>query len=338
MKPISLLTSILLVLLISGCASLHNEEMSKPQWVDRPAAAYPTMTHIVGTGVGPSLTVAQDRARSELAKNFSVNIRARMQDRQSYLQQSGQSEFSSETAQQIETHTEVVLHAVQIVDSWHDPNNQQYHALAALSRVQALQLFRERIQQLDSETNTQLRASAIYEDKLSQVGFIQSAIELQRQRHQIQQMLQVVDPSGHGVASNYSIAELNKRSNEIASTIRIRVKAHSSSAEAFVSSAANALAKVGVITNDNSKSDYLLLLDWPQPQLELREGWYWYQGIFKFSLTDSSGQIYGHREWPIKQSATSAVTAATRIHNELHHKIEKELGNAILSFGQKSQR
>ncbi|HBC57484.1 MAG TPA: hypothetical protein DCZ03_10005 [Gammaproteobacteria bacterium] len=336
MEPKTFPTILLIILLLSGCGALRNEASSKPEWIDRPAAAYPTKTHIVGTGVGASLAIAQDRARAELAKNFSVNIRARMQDKQSYLHQSGLSEFSSETEQQIETHTEVVLNAVQIVDSWQDPQTQQYHALAALSRIQALQLFRGRIHSLDAETKTQLKNVSLYQDKLSQVGFIQSAIELQRQRNQIQLMLQVVDPSGHGVTSQYSIAELNKQSNQIASNIRIQVQAQSPSAEAFVSSAANSLTKVGIITTDRSHADYILLLDWPQPQLEQRQGWYWYQGNFKFSLKDTNGQIYGHSEWPIKQSATSAVTAATRIHNEVHDKIEKELGESILSFGQKS--
>ena len=61
------------ILLLAACSSAKPGD-ARPEWVNGNSSQYPAATYLTGHGQADNMAAAKDRARADLAKNFSVNV------------------------------------------------------------------------------------------------------------------------------------------------------------------------------------------------------------------------------------------------------------------------
>ena len=126
-----------LMMVLSACQSppnVQDSSLALPQWVMEPALLYPEDQYLSAVGSGGSPAVANRVAQGNLAQIFQVQIR------QSLLiqQQDHLSEYQKFISRATNVSSDVSISGVQIVQSWHDAQNDIYYALAVLARAPAL--------------------------------------------------------------------------------------------------------------------------------------------------------------------------------------------------------
>ncbi|MCW9005498.1 MAG: LPP20 family lipoprotein, partial [Gammaproteobacteria bacterium] len=188
---------------------------STPQWVNEESETYPHEEFVSATGSASQAELAKDRALANLMKVFELKIREdstiRSDTQVNINDQKESVKKSSRLQQQISIQTDKVIDGARIAETWFDDEVLTYHALAVLERKQAGNNIRQEMSRLDDETETELAQSKAQKDSLRVMANLYQALENQKQRLTLQNMLKVVDLNGSGRTSLFSLADLNGR-------------------------------------------------------------------------------------------------------------------------------
>src|SRR5690242_12646772 len=184
-NTISRILTVTAISLLTACSSSKPGD-TRPDWVNGNSSQYPAATYLTGHGQSDNMALAKDRARAELAKNFSVNVSEQSTDTSSYSQDSGSgaptTKNSLDVSRNINTRTEQVLTGVEISDSWQDPKSLQYYALATLSRAKAATALRQQIGDLDAGTASSMSQAQNSSDLFDKIAAAGQAVDAQQTR------------------------------------------------------------------------------------------------------------------------------------------------------------
>jgi len=322
-----------MMVLLAACASAPQ----RPAWLAGDTSQYNNASMLLGRGEAMSLEQAKDRARSDLAKIFKVAVNESSEDTRVFKRSSeagatassGQEEITRSTF----TRTDQMLQGVRIAETWRDSKSGTFYALAVLPRSQAAAGLRQEISQLDDATQRYLGQARDAKDLLDKIAAAQEALKIQEDRAGYQQTLKIVDRSGQGVPSTWSTARLRADVAELRGRLRIAVKPSSDAPPQLATSVAGALATAGYKTVSVENADYVLFTTVKLAEPVAREGWYWVTGRLDVQLHDVKGQrVRGSKHWPIKASAQDPAMAQQRAWNQVDGWLNKELGQALLSF------
>ncbi len=324
-----------LVTLLAACAT--SPDTTRPAWIDGPSKRWPASAWLVGRGQSPSRAIAQDRARADLAKNFSVRVAETSRDVTRYegSQPSGKSATGTvrrSARREIETRTEQILRGVEIADLWRDPQTGEYHALAVLDRMQAAAGLREFIADRDAATAREIALAREAADPLTAARHATRAVRLQVSREEAQRLLKVVDPSGLGEPSRWQLEVLRSDRDALLARVRIRTRVVADPVGDLEPLLAGAVADAGFAASADA-AGYLL-----QARLELtplidEQGWHWYRGSLQLELLDLPDQHpRGSVRWPVKVSARDAGTARQRVLDEIGKRLQQDLRQTVISF------
>jgi len=330
-----LLASTWLLALLTACAA--SPDAKRPAWIDGPSKRWPSSAWLVGRGQSPSRAIAQDRARADLAKNFSVRVAETSRDVTRYEGSQPAGKPATGTLRQsarrdIETRTEQILRGVEIADLWRDPQTGEYHALAVLDRMQAAAGLREFIADKDAATAREVALAREAADPLSAARHATRAVNLQVAREEARRLLQVVDPSGLGEPSRWHLDVLRSDRDALLARVRIRTQVVADPIGDLEPLLAGAVADAGFAASAG-EAGYLL-----QARLELtplidEQGWHWYRGSLQLELlTLPDGHPRGSVRWPVKVSARDPGTARQRVLDEIGRRLEQDLRQTVISF------
>ncbi|HVC29232.1 MAG TPA: LPP20 family lipoprotein, partial [Gammaproteobacteria bacterium] len=155
---------ILVLGMLSACSQATKPD-ARPGWILGQDAKYPSSGYLLGRGQGDNLAIAKDRARADLAKNFSVNVSERLKDISAYTQgATGPAKNSQDVSRSLSTRTDEMLRGVEIGETWQDPVTQEYYALAVLSRLKTDAALRQQISDLDASTRSYLNQAQANND------------------------------------------------------------------------------------------------------------------------------------------------------------------------------
>ncbi len=328
MKHLSCLA--VLILLLAAC-STTGRQAEVPGWVNGAAAAYPLERYLLGRGSGPTLALAQDRARADLAKGLRVAIEARSSERQQY--RAGEEGVSSELAieRQFSARTSEVIQGMEIAGIWQEPTGGRYHALAVLERTAAARRLRTEIGELDRQTAARIETARRSGDPLSAIAAAAEAVRTQEARHALQQLLQVLEPAGGGLAPRWSLARLSADRDALLARLKIAVAVPPTD-PGLAALLESALAEAGVQVAQGNAGDYLLAgsLDLQPPQP--RDGWFWVRGRLSILLQQADGRGRGSHFWELKVAGLTAEVARGRARDEAARMLREELLQALLGF------
>ncbi|MDH5231529.1 MAG: LPP20 family lipoprotein [Gammaproteobacteria bacterium] len=318
---------------LAGCSSAPKKG-GKPDWVDGNSAKYSNTMYLTGRGQAGGLAVAQDRARSDLAKILEVQVQERSSDTTTFKSSTfgdmTQSQGSLDVSRQVKTQTRKVVKGIQIADTWKDSSG-QYHALAVLSRMQAGNAMKKEIEQFDGSTRSYINKAKQSNDSLAKMAYIFRALEAQTQRHAIQQMLQVVDSSGKGVPSPFNLGELTAELDAAARSMKFKTSAIGDETGQTQPILAGALSKAQ-FSESADGGDFTLEGNLKMNPGVEREGWLWVRATYSVRMLDSKGGVRGNKHWSYKISAQEQSTATMRLMEKITKTLDDELAGTIIGF------
>ena len=329
-----LLSLMILLGLLTACASTAEGPGSPPDWVSGNSSQFPNAQYLLGRGQAPLRDAATDRARADLAKNIEVQVEAQSRDTVSAQRRTQDGEVSGETfsesaSRDIVTRTRQVIRGARVSDTWQDPKSGDFHVLVTLNRAQAARRLRDEISQLDERTRAAIERARQTDDLLQKIAAAQRAVDAQRQRNDLQRVLRVVALSGQGVTPKWSLAELQGELRDLQSRLKIRVQADDG---ALASVVAGDLTAAGFMTGSEDETLYTLQADFVGAPVERREGWYWLRGNLELKLVDRGGNVRGTASWPLKVSAQEKGLLQQRMMQLIDRTLEDELRAVILGF------
>lgn len=188
----------------------------RPDWVDGDSARYPSSRYLIGVGYASVRQLAEDNARSEIAKIFSSKIDSQTRIYQEYLQttsRAGSAQTESFEIEQISrVSTQRVLSGVRISKVYQETEPDPiFYALAVLDRDQTAAILRHKIQDLDQGIERLLTRAAEEEDILIKIKYLKKSVRkyLLRETHDAE--LRIVSRFGGGVPSAIRFTEIKNR-------------------------------------------------------------------------------------------------------------------------------
>lgn len=328
-----LLVTLAVTVGFGGCT----HQQAKPAWIAGEVGAYSASRYLLGRGEGASQQQAADRARAELAKIFRVAITDETIDSQTVTTTRNGSrktrEQQSEATRTVTTWTDELLEGIEIARVWHDPRTYRHYALAVLARAQASQNLRRRIQQLDFQTEQDLKQARADTDRLQQIGAMNRALEAQRQRQSLQQYLTIVEPSTNMIAPAWNQAELRSQFTQALRRVRIDALASSDPTGKLQNMLAGAVAAAGFTLAAGQQRDYIARAGLQLDALVEREGWYWLRGTLELQLTEPVAErVRGVKRWTIKVSAQQPALTQQRLLDQVSAILRQQLAPTIIGF------
>lgn len=317
------------VLLLSACVMGGDRKPTQPDWVDGSSEQYSPAGWLVGIGSADDLATARDRARADLAKTFRVSIDSVSSDSQQYRSQDSgtgaSSEYSAEVQRDLTVRTQQILEGVTVPESWQDPATNRYHALAVLNRAKAASRLRQDIGGLDAAAETLLNRARAAGDDFKRAQLALEAVENQRRRAALQDMLRAVDASGSGIVPRWALAQLEADLRTALSRITLRAEGKSP----WQSMLAGQLADSGFEVSDSGQ--YAVNLSADENAIK-RDGWHWLRAILILDVKGPDGRSLGQQRWELKESATDAGTAEMRLREKAASILGSEGRDAILKI------
>ena len=329
MRPIIILISMLLV---GACAKAP----VVPDWIAGNPAAYSSHRYLLGRGEASSTGLARDRARADLAKNFTVQIHEQSRDELLWAQGGeGLQGLQTTISRNIQTQTDRLIEGVRIAETWRSEEGGNYHALAVLDRLQMGNRLRARIIQLDNETAENINRARQENLLPNQVSAARNALEAQLKRRHQQTLLTIVDVTGVGIKPKYKLADLKNDFDGLLNRWEIAPQITQDDLGGGQNLLAGALGNIGVLHRaDAAEADYLLVGQLVSKELNTADGWYWLRGVLTVSLEDrNSKQVFGTHEWPFKTSSRQADVVKIRARSYLAAVLDRELLEVLTSFG-----
>ncbi|MCF6179461.1 MAG: LPP20 family lipoprotein [Geopsychrobacter sp.] len=321
---------ILLLLLSTGCTG-----PVVPDWVNSEPVDYPASRYLIGRGEGDTAGLARDRARADLAKVFQVAVREISRDRLQWQQGGGHEGLQSSVSRNISSHTSQVIRGVQIGRIWRPAKGNITHALAVLDRVQARQLLRAEIENLDAETAQNISRARGEETLPEKISAAYNALFAQLNRQHPQKMLQIVDVTGRGLPSPYALAKLSGDLEALLDRWQIGLLVERDELGGLKDILAGALGNAGIqYVADSASAPYLLKAALDADKLTTSDGWIWQRGTLRIMLLETaSGKVIGAHQWPYKGSARQVDMVEIRTRAQLADMLAQDLLGVLVEFG-----
>lgn len=323
----------LLVILVAGCASDPSRE--RPQWLDGRDPRYPAVQYLSATGSAGNPELAEDRARGNLAEIFQARVEASSKDVRQFERyrqgEQGTESSAEEVTRRLAVSTDVVLKGVRIAERWAPPESETHYALAVLPRSQAGASLRQEIKRLDGATDAVMADGAGTDDRLKQAGALIRALEMQAERAGYQGMLQVVDPSGRGIAPLWNLGKLEVQLDKTLADISVSAEAREEKLRDLV---AGAVADAGFTDSAaGSSAQYVLEAGLDRHDVGTHDGWYWLRADLNLTLKRAQGgAIVGSESWPLKVAGLNAEAAEGRLWGAAREALEHDLRDTLIGF------
>ena len=315
--------TIFLVVLSAFFASACSSTPEKPDWLNNPESAYPAATHLSATGSADDRQKAANRAISNLARIFEVNVQERSTDFSSAQVSAGQGQLQitskRRVSRAVSTETSQVLQGARVVDYWKmEPDENQFgrvYALAVLAKQPAASRFRQSILAADREVRELIRyASETANNPISALNALKRARSAQIQRDQLNQRLMIV-ADGRGIAAQFDRVSIDTLIRNALGSLPIAVQADDPSVKAELQ---RALTTLGVKTV--AQSEYVLRGFSDLTPVSEQQSWFWLRGSYELVL-QRNDTVLAKRRWPVKISAAEPGMLQQRARDELKRKL-----------------
>jgi hypothetical protein len=295
---------------------------------------YPASAYLTGHGQSDNMATAKDAARGDLAKNFSVDVHEQSSDTSAYSQGDANgtptAKNSLDVSRSIKTRTDQVLTGVEISQTWQDPKSQQFYALATLSRSKAGAALRQQIGDLDAGTTAALNQAQASTDLFDKIAAAGEAVDSQEARAGLQKELQVVDPSGMGIPSSWSLAKLQADRSALLKQLQIAAAADGRDGPVVKKMLAGALSDSGFTVADGA--NYTMTADLDYSDLPPQGGWYWISGTLQVTMNGTDSRAHGVRRWELKVSGSNRQLAGQRLMDQVAQDLQQDIQGTVLAF------
>ena len=326
--------------LLTACVQTSgiNRSDNAPPWLNGEPESYPNSQYLSASGSASNLETAQDRALSNLAKIFEVQIQQVSSTREHI---ESQRKNDTETVSKQQTyHSSTNLYAnkmisgARIAKQWLNSDDLTYYALAVLDRTQAGNNIRQQMQQLDKQTRYLLQQAKSRSDRLLEIADLASAWQLQQNRQLLQKTLKVIDLKGRGRPPHWQLTELKESLNHAMRGLPLNTGVTEDTVGGLAGILQGAARQAGFRPAPlTSRSGYWLEAAMQTRPTLYKAGWYWLQGNLRLTLrTDDKQTVVGYKSWPLKVSAQNEAQLKARMSQLMAKTLKQALFPSLLAF------
>jgi hypothetical protein len=327
---------VVVILMLAGCVGTGG----KPRWVDGQSQDYPEARFMSATGSADTQEKAKDRALSNLAKIFEVQIEESAHDESSaWTQTSGEEHKQGNeqlAARYLDAYTSKLLEGARIAESWRDEKVGLYYSLAVLERGPVSNRLSSDIRKQDQQTQTLVSQAQGSGDPLRAARLLFQARTAQLAREDLQRNLRMVDQSGLGIRPMWTVQQLDNDIDQQLKRMKVDVRALTGPEAGPVPDLGKYLqAGVSAAGMTPAKTDaaYRLEGDLDVQDLGQKDGWYWFRGSLEIILRDNhNDKLLVDERWPIKVSGATKPQAEVRLRDQVQQRLNLELKTALLGI------
>jgi hypothetical protein len=137
---------------IMSIASIQAQD--KPPWVDKPSAVYPDLLYVSAVGSGQDRRRAETGALGALTAYFKQSVTSTININDTERQVNGRSTSDSRMSLSIEAEAALdVLIGAEIKNTWNDPKNRNWYAVAVMEKDQCRKLYSGELNKTIDEIN-----------------------------------------------------------------------------------------------------------------------------------------------------------------------------------------
>lgn len=322
------------VMLLSGCAGTGG----KPRWVDGESQDYPNDKFMLATGSGDDQEKAKNRALSNLAKIFEVQIDESSHDESRAWTQTveGERKQGNEqlAARYLDAYTSKLLEGARVAESWFDDDVGLYYSLAVLERASVSNRLSADIRKQDQYSQTLIGQAQSSGDPLRAARSLFQARDAQVSREALQRDLRIVDPAGVGIRPLWTVKQLDADIDAQLKRMQVTARALSEPGTKETAQFTEYL-KAGVaaagMTPWKGDAAYRLEGDLDVKDVGQVDGWYWFRGSLEIVLRDNrTDRLLVNERWPLKVSGATKAQAEVRLRDQIQQRLTLELKTAML--------
>lgn len=235
--------SLLLAVLLP--APLPARAEAPPDWVSASSPDYPKAAYLTGVGEGPTQDKAADKARAEIAKVFSLEVRARTQSSAREVSDGAVSTYSQDVSDEVRTFTAKVVDGIEIARRWRAEDGTHY-ALAVLDRAHALKVIGDKISAGDKEFAELSERLGKTEGKFSRIRLALRLVALGKARRRFNADYRFLNPEGKGVEAPAAYPDALASARKAVSAVTVQVDAQGVSAPRVTTRLIDALSAYGL--------------------------------------------------------------------------------------------
>jgi len=191
-----------------------------------PVSEVTPTTHLIGWGSGQDAITADDAARAEIAKVFSVTVRQDFESNQRALielNDAGRQMSASTTQKSItQSSTVATLKGVEIARHWMDGDH--HCALAVLNRDRAADRLRSQISLTEQAISAHLNAATPSSNPFTVLQHLNTAIDRATERDEFNQTLLILERQ-HSIEPELSSGSLRSKRRDLLTNAGVRISA-----------------------------------------------------------------------------------------------------------------
>jgi RNase H-fold protein (predicted Holliday junction resolvase) len=332
MRSLIKILTILLMLLLFACAGPR-----APEWTLGKSVLYPSEAYLLGVGFGRDRAHAEDRARSEIAKTFQVQIQSRESIVESHwVSQVGEpatTEYSQSVQAELTAITDKVLEGVRIAEIWQDEETGEHYALAVLDRLRTSRALRGELDEIDQAVAAKVRQAEAAGTPLRQLGYYLQALKSLERRRGIAADLRVTDPGGWVLEAPYSLADIAERTDKAAAGIRIGIDLEGDRQGIVNGALVRALTGIGMALAPSLERDLLVKGAVNVELYRTEEPWQWSVASAQVQFVEEDGTVLDALRTSVKEGSRIAARSETIARERLGEKLAALLVARIGSLG-----
>jgi len=330
----------IVVIILFLMAPTYSFAEMKRDWVDGKSISYPEHQYLVGVGYGNTRETAERNSYAAISKIFSTNITSISKDYEKYsqVQSKGRNETKDEinVEQFIEITTKRVLENVTIAETWFDSKDKIYYVLAVIDRAKAGNSLKEQIRSLDSQIEEMIKKSGEAADKIQKIRSLKSATKGLIQRETYNANLRVINLSGKGIDSPFSLAGVdNELTHFLKNEFSIGVEVTGEKGGSVEATIIEGLNKQGLFIVKKGQSENLIV----KGEIEFNEA-YIHNPMFKFvrwmanfKLVDKSNdRVIGSINRSGREGHLTVIEAKERALKTMQEDIVSEVSKELTEF------
>lgn len=240
--------------MFASAASAVNQ---RPDWLSGESAAYPKSAYILGIGEAYSEGKAADKARTEIAKSFSLSLSAKTK---TSARESSDGGGSQDVSDEVRTSTAKVLDGVEIAQYWKDDKG-TYYALAILNRDHSLKILKDKLDEFDQEFKDASENLAKAEGKFSRLKHALKLVQTAKSRKKTNADYRVLNPEGKGLPVPASSNEVLGAARKAVAALALQVEAAGPDSDAVAARLIDGLNDYGFKATEKSSKPADILIE-----------------------------------------------------------------------------
>lgn len=319
-QHISMLSFLFLLFMINGFTTELFAQSVQPRWIDTPYSTYSNEQYIVAVGEGVFRPNAENAAFANLVKIFGTSVEL---DARSFTRMANSGTESPQMSSLSEQEIRVTaLHHIEnmsIAEVWQNPATKRWFALAILPRQQTAQIFKAKINDLNTVIQNYLDTAEYEEDLLYKFSLMDMAAIYAQEYENLCGYYSIV--SSLPIQKEHNYRQLKAQANSIARDISFTMRTqNTNSLTQFAIE--EMLATLGMRSNDINPT-YIFNEKLTYQGLDTGFGAYILNYIVNIELLDTLGNRITVFTFKGKEGGTNEADALRVLQNSLAKNISQ---------------